>query len=247
MEAEAERIVQLSPLVPATQDQSSPYNYSSGSSPYDLESSAAASTTQPASNPYGLSNDRIELRGRVSTIPKGTLMLVKLDHPVSSFSSHVGDTVTGTLEGDIFIQDSVAIPSGSEVIGQVTNVNPSGRLGKHGEIEIRFNAVKTPDNRLIPLAAHVITKDESGVLKGNSYGHDILKGVGYAAGGTGVGAVLGTATGGLLGATGAGAVFGTAMGGIVGITYALTRTGKDVVLPMGSRLSVQTDQTVKVN
>ncbi|MDX2084338.1 MAG: hypothetical protein SFZ03_02995 [Candidatus Melainabacteria bacterium] len=189
------------------------------------------------------------LRGRVSTVPKGTNLLVKLDQPVSSFSNHLGDPITGTLENDVFLNDAVAIPAGSEVVGQVTAVSPSGRMGKHGEVEVRFFSIKTPDNNSIPIRAHIVTKDDTGVLKGNSYTKDLLTGVAIAGGATGIGALLGTATFGVLEgvSAGTGAALGTGVGGIVGLTYAVARKGKDVVIPTGSRLSLLLDQSVSVN
>jgi len=192
-------------------------------------------------------NENIPLRGRISTIPKGTSMLIKLDEPLSSFSTQFGQNVSAKLENDVFMNDTVAIPAGSEVIGQVTNVSPSGRLGKHGEIEIKFHSVKTPDGSMVPIRGHVVTSDDTGILRGNSYSMDVVKGVGIAAGGTGLGAVTGTALGGVLGVAGTGAVLGTGLGAVAGITYAATRKGKDVIIPSGARLSVKMDEDITLN
>lgn len=193
------------------------------------------------------SDEAIPLRGRISTIPKGTTMMIKLDQPVSSFSSNLGDAISATLENDIYVNDAVVVPAGSEVIGQVTNVNRSGKLGKHGEIDVRFFSIKTPDGVLVPIRAHVVTKDETGVLRGNSYATDIARGVGIAAGSTGVGAVLGVASGSLLGSVSSGVLFGTAMGGVAGISYALMRQGKDVIIPSGARMTIVADQPVSTD
>lgn len=180
----------------------------------------------------------IPLRGRISTIPKGTTMMVKLDQPISSFSTNLGDAVSGTLENDVFANDVVVVPAGSEVLGQVSNVKRAGRLGKHGELDIRFFSIKTPDGVVLPLRAHIVTKDDSGILRGNSYAMDVFKGIGITAGATGLGAALGVASGSLLGSVTRGVLFGTAMGGIAGATYAVMRQGKDVVIPSGSRISI---------
>ncbi|MEB3245547.1 MAG: hypothetical protein VKJ06_06145 [Vampirovibrionales bacterium] len=189
----------------------------------------------------------LALRGRVATIPDGTTLMASLDQPISSFTANLGDPVSGKIENDVFVNDAIVIPAGSEVLGQVANVSPSGRVGKHGEIDIKFFSAKTPQGNVIPLRASIVTKDDSGVLKGNSYAVDVLKGVGIAAGATGVGAVMGTAAGGLLGAAGSGAVFGTGVGALAGGTYALMRKGKDVLLPRGARVTLMTTQTTSVN
>ena len=52
-------------------------------------------------------NETVSLRGRVSTIPRGTMLMIKLDQPVSSFSNRVGDQITATLENDIFVNDAI--------------------------------------------------------------------------------------------------------------------------------------------
>ncbi len=187
-------------------------------------------------------SDAMALRGRVSTIPKGTTMIVKLDQPLSSYSSDLGESVGATLESDVFVNDQVAIPAGSEVIGQVTDVSPSGRVGKHGEVDVRFHSIRTPGGTVIPIRGHVVTEDSTGVLKGNSYKMDIAKGIGIAAGSTGVGALAGTAMGGLLGVAGTGAVMGTGVGALVGMGYAIGRKGKDVVIPSGARLSIKVNE-----
>jgi hypothetical protein len=206
-----------------------------------LSPMSANGTTSSPSMMTTSSEETIPLRGRISTIPKGATMMVKLDQPISSFSSNLGDAVSATLENDVFANDVVVVPAGSEVLGQVSNVKRAGRLGKHGEIDIRFFSVKTPDGVVVPIRAHVVTKDNSGILRGNSYAMDVFKGVGITAGATGIGAALGVASGSLMGSVAGGVLFGTAAGGIAGATYALMRQGKDVVIPSGSRVSIVSD------
>jgi hypothetical protein len=200
-------------------------------------------------NGSGVLNNKegVSLRGRVSTIPKGTMLMIKLDQPVSSFSNRVGDQISATLENDIFVNDSIAIPAGSQVQGQVANVQEAGHMGKHGTVDIRFNAIKTPDNQLVPIRAHVVTTDQSGILKGDTYKKDVLKGVAIAAGGTGVGTLMGLSAGALIGSAGAGALFGLSAGALGGMGYALMRKGKNVIVPTGSRMSIIVDQPVNVN
>lgn len=215
-------------------------SYPNYSSPSSTTGSMASTDTM------GLRNT-IPLRARVSSIPRGTTLMVKLDQPISSFSSQMGEQVTGTLENDILVNDAMAIPAGSEVVGQVSNVNHSGYLGKHGEIDVRFFSLKTPSGSVIPIRGHVVTKDDSGILKGNSYAADVAKNIGYGAGITGAGALGGTALGSMIGAAGSGAVFGTAVGGVAGLGYVMARKGKDVVIPSGSRISVKINEDTAVN
>lgn len=248
----ADGTIQLKPL----QQESTVY-----SSNYNNTTSSNAGTNAYNANPnggYGLNNsygssyytptdDTMTIRGRVVSIPKGTLLSIHTDLPITSAAAHMGDPVNATLENDIYVNDAVAIPAGSQVLGQVANVSNASHLGKHGEIDVRFDSVKLSDGRVVPISAHVVTKDQSGVLKGDTYGMDVAKGVGIAAGSTGVGTLMGTAAGSLLGSVGTGAVFGLGVGALGGMGYALARKGKDVVVPAGSRMSVMIDAPVTVN
>jgi hypothetical protein len=187
------------------------------------------------------------LRGRVISIPKGTLMTVQTNQPISSFGTRLGDTVSATLESDLFVNDAVAIPAGAQIMGQIANVVPASHLGKHGTIDVRFDSIKLADGRTVPMRAHIVTQDESGVLKGDSYMVDIAKGVGIAGVSTGIGTVMGTAAGSLLGSVGTGALFGLGVGALGGVGYAVARKGKEVVLPSSSRMSLMIDTPVTVN
>lgn len=191
-------------------------------------------------------NDNFALRGRVVSIPQGTVLMIRLDQPITSYGTNIGDPISATLENDVFIQDAVAIPAGSQVLGQVAQVTDARRLGLHGTVDVRFNTVKLPSGRTIPIRAHIVTTDETGLLKGDTYTKDIAKGVGIAAGGTGVGTLMGTAAGSLLGSVGTGAMFGLGVGALGGMGYALARKGKDVVIPASSRMSLIIDSPVQI-
>jgi hypothetical protein len=215
------------------------YNNSTSYSNTGSDSSYGSSN-----NNYGYDNT---LRGRLVSIPKGTLLTVQMDHPVIASVSHVGDPITATLESDVYVNDAVAIPAGSQVLGQVANVSPPGHMGKHGEVDVQFDSVKLQDGRVVPVHAHIVTQDQTGVLKGDTYTKDVLKGTGIAAGATGVGTLMGTAAGGLLGSVGTGALFGLGVGALGGMGYAIARKGKDVTLPSGSRMSLMVDTPVTFN
>ena len=223
-------IINLRPLTPDNN-----YNNSYNSNSY----------VNPAIN-VSPQQDRMALRGHISTVPRGTMLMVKIDQPISSFSSKLGDAVSATLENDIFINESIAVPAGSEVIGQVASADSASHLGKHGSVDVRFNSIKTPDGTMVPIRAHIVTTDQTGILKGDTYTKDVVKGVAIAAGGTGLGTLMGLSAGSLVGAAGAGALLGLGVGAVGGMGYALARKGKDVVVPMGSRMSIILDQEISV-
>jgi len=191
-------------------------------------------------------SDEVPLRGRVMALPKGTMVMIKLDQPVSS-SSKVGDPVSATVEGDVSYDGQVVIQAGSVLEGAVASVSPAGHLSKPGALEVQFYMVKTATGTNIPIRSHIVTADNTGILKGDTTQAQVLKTAGAAAGVTAAGTLMGTAAGSILGSVGGGAAFGLAAGGLAGLGYAVVREGKDVVLPQGARMSIILDQPVAVN
>jgi hypothetical protein len=241
--------------------------YSTGAAPGNP---AAATSTNLNANPnlngvnnnmnggYGLPNygssyytpsstETPTLSGHITSIPKGTTLSIQTDSAISSYAGHIGDPINATLENDLYINDNLAVPAGSQVQGQVANISNASMMGKHGSIDVRFDNIKLQDGRVIPINAHIVTHDKSGVLKGDSFAMDVAKGVGIAAGTTGAGVLMGTAAGSLLGSAGTGALFGLGVGALGGMGYAMARKGKDVIVPAGSRMNLIIDSPVTVN
>lgn len=187
------------------------------------------------------------LQARISAIPQGTVIMIKVDQPVNSVSSRIGDPIRGLVEADVYLGSQVVIPVGSAVDGSVINVTPASKLGKPGSIGVQFYTVKPPYGANIPIRAHVVTEDSTGVLRGDTAQAQVLKGIGTAAGGAAVGTLSGTALGSLMGATGGGAVLGLAVGSLAGMGYAMVREGKQVEIPAGARMSIMLDQPAATN
>jgi hypothetical protein len=199
------------------------------------------------SNPYAQTASTTPvLQASVAAIPAGQNLLVRLNEPASSQTARVGDTVSSTLNGPIVVNGVVMVPAGSEVLGSITQVSEAGRLGRHGELGLKFYSIRTPQGDTISIDGGIITADEKGLLKGDTYAMDIAKGVGIAALGTGIGAVGGTAIGGLLSVAGTGAAVGTAVGAIGGIGYAALREGKSVNLAKGTHLNIKLNQAAAI-
>ena len=231
---------------PASSDLDNGYGLPSyGNTYYAPANNASMNANNTLSNSTG--NGANTLNGHITAIPKGTLLSIQTDQAISSYAAHIGDPINATLENDLYINDSLAVPAGSQIQGQVVTVSNASMMGKHGEIDVRFDDVKLQDGRVIPINAHIVTHDKSGILRGDTYMVDVAKGVGIAAGATGAGALVGTAAGSLLGSVGTGAVFGLGVGALGGMGYAMARKGKDVIVPAGSRMSLVIDTPVTVN
>lgn len=62
------------------------------------------------------------------TIPGGTVLLVRINEPLSSDRNQVGDQFTGVLEQPLVINGWVVARRGQVVVGQVKSVQKAGRV-----------------------------------------------------------------------------------------------------------------------
>lgn len=198
------------------------------------------------SNNYNSQSTIPPLQAHVVTAPRGTSFEVVMNSTINSISSRLGDTISGTLEEPLIIDSKTVFPSGTEMRGQITFIESSGRVGKNASMDIRFTSAKLPTGERVPLNAKIITTDSSGVLYGGKKSNIVLKAAGTTVATTAVGAAAGAGTGAILGSVAGGALFGTAVGGLAGIGYAIYRKGKDIVLPSGTRLGLTLEQPLTV-
>lgn len=190
------------------------------------------------------------LQGRVATVPANTKFTGTLSTGVlSSELNKVGDEIRLNVDQPLMSSDNMAIiPAGSQILGKVTEVQPAGRTGKPGTLDISFNEIVTPNGQRYTIQGSVATED--GMLRGDTTKGRILKSAGTAAVGAGLGAALGTAMGPLSGGSvGKGAVYGTAVGAGAGALAAAAKKGKEVSIGSGDKLEIKLDQpiTVQVN
>ncbi len=143
-------------------------------------------------------------------IPSGTSIRVRMTDNLSSEQTQMGDTFRGTLDEPIVVGGRELYPKGSDVIGRVTDVHPTGRLSEPGELDLVLNTVSSGT---VAESIHV----EPLMLKGESHAKSNVTKIG---GGAALGAVIGAIAGG-----GKGAAIGTLAGGAAG-TGAAAATGK---------------------
>jgi hypothetical protein len=190
------------------------------------------------------------LQGRIATVPANTQFTGTLANgTISSELNKIGDTVTLQVDQPLISSDNrVIIPAGSQIVGRISQVEPSGRTGKNAALDIDFNEIVTPDGQRYQIQGSVATED--GMLHGGTTKGRILRALGSTAIGAGLGAALGTAMGPLSGGkVGKGAIYGTAVGAGVGAAAAGLQKGKDVAITSGDKLQIKLDQpiTVQIN
>jgi hypothetical protein len=168
------------------------------------------------------------------TVSKGTEMHLTLTtDTLSSATSQTGDTFSVKTNDPVVVGDQVAIPAGSIIYGQVTDVVPAkkGLQDKGGALTLSFDKVVTPSGFSAPMAATLTGVGKSGKKTAGIIG-------GSAAGGAVLGKVLGGST--------KDAAVGAVVGGAIGTAIAAGTKGKEVEIPVGSHLAVRLDQSLTI-
>jgi len=178
------------------------------------------------------------LKGTVITVPVGTSFEIITNSEINTKKNHVGEIFTATLNQPISVGTDIVIPAGSEVFGQVTYSEDAGRVGRNAIMEIKFTSVKPPYGNKIPMMGKIVTKDKTGVLRGGSLKNQLVKNVSSVAATTAGGLAVGTGIGAIASEAGAGALIGSAVGGVVGIGYIIVKKGREVNLPIGTKMIV---------
>jgi hypothetical protein len=172
------------------------------------------------------------------TLPSGSTVEVRLDQEIGTKVSKVGDSFTATVENAVVAQNGVTVvPAGSKVHGKVTGVDNSDRVGDAAVIKIDFERL-TVNGQDHPFNAKVTATNLQ--TRGGDTRDETLKkaGIGAAAGAV-LGAVL---SGGDLDKI----LLGGALGAAAGTAISLGMGETEAVLPAGTRMTLQTTQTVSM-
>jgi hypothetical protein len=195
-----------------------------------LDASNAAATkaaAAPAGNgDNAAARSASESSFREVTIPAGTLLAVELQSSVASDTSSIEDPVRARLRKPVMIDGVAALPTGSNLLGTVTEATRSGRVKGRARVGFRFNSIEPAgrDARL-DIRTGVIAREAAATKK-----QDAAK-IGIPAG---AGAVIGGIVGG-----GDGAAKGAAIGGAAGTGVVLSTRGKELRFGPGADFSVK--------
>jgi hypothetical protein len=108
------------------------------------------------------------------TIPQGTQLTARLASQLDSGQVQVGDPVTMDVLEDLKIENAIAIPRGSIVMGHVTNAKGARKMGRGGQLDISFETVTAGDGTRVPISGGTFAKGKGG------YGGGSLVGAGAA-------------------------------------------------------------------
>jgi hypothetical protein len=183
------------------------------------------------------------------TIQPGTKFKTRLETPISSKLSEVGDTIIVTLLEPMAVDTQHVLPRGTEMTGKVTFVKRAGKVKGRAEVYALINELTTnygsePIQVSIDAADDVandekIRTDEEGKLKSNK---DLGDDVEDATRGASLGSLGSTPVAIATGSVGA-AIAGPAAGAIAGL---LLSRGKEVRLPVGTVFRMKFDKELTV-
>jgi hypothetical protein len=159
---------------------------------------------------------------RIVTIPAGTALPLELTTAVSSATAQVETPVSARLRRAVTIDGATALPAGTVLHGEVSEVERAGRVQGRSRLALRFTSVVI-DGRRESLRTNPVTFEGEATKS-----EDATK--------IGAGAGIGAAIGGILGG-GSGAAKGAVIGGAAGTGAVLATRGKEVELAAGSDLN----------
>jgi LssY C-terminus len=130
---------------------------------------------------------------RAQTIAEGTVLNVRLRHPLYSYSAERGQRIDAVLVAPATAEGAVLLPTGSELRGHLTDVRKVGfgLMRERARIGFAFDQVRVPDGTTVPIATRlhaVINARESLDASHRIVGIRATATLGYSASGWIVGA-----------------------------------------------------------
>jgi hypothetical protein len=98
------------------------------------------------------------LRSDNLVVPAKTRFTARLERSLDSRVNIEGEQVKATLTSPLSKKDTLLVPPGSVLTGQITRVVAAHRgFGANGRVEITFTSINTPEGQVIPILATVDT------------------------------------------------------------------------------------------
>ena len=179
-------------------------------------------------------------------LPAGTGVKMKLETPISTSSTKVGDTFSGRVTEPVMRDGKEVIPVGATIQGRVARITTPRRIQGVPTIGIDPESITMPTGEKYSLNAAVVDTskethtrvNDEGEIKGT--GHDkrdlLVAGVGVGAG-AGVGAAIGG---------GKGALVGAVIGGAAAAGHWLWRR-HSAELPAGTEITMELSRPMQLS
>lgn len=168
------------------------------------------------------------------TIPAGTQFDVEVTSHLASNTSSPGQSFRVRVAQNVRADGEVAIPAGSEILGEVVQAVPLRKVGGQAKLELRFTDLVLPSGTTVPIDASFVQQGR------NETGRDAAA----IGGGAAAGAILGRVV--KKGDRSKGTLIGAILGAAAGAVIASRTPGEEVVIPEGTVLGVKLDDSVQV-
>jgi hypothetical protein len=161
---------------------------------------------------------------------------LQVESGITSERARVEDEVVARVTRDVRVGDRIAIPAGSRAHGEVTLVEPGGRLKERARLGVRFTSIVLADGTRLPIETETIYRE------GDAPGAESAAKIGGGAiGGAIIGGILGGAKGAAIGgAVGAGAGSGAVLAG--GRNAATLSAGSPVTVRLEEPVTVTVER-----
>lgn len=96
-----------------------------------------------------------------TSVAKDTLVKIKIDSPLSTKTSRVGDVVNFQAADDIFVGGILVIAKGSQGFGKVQKIESAQNFGRDAKLEISFDTIELLDSSTLPVFMGEKAKEET--------------------------------------------------------------------------------------
>jgi hypothetical protein len=126
--------------------------------------------------------------GSMIAIPAGSRIALVLTQPIQTRYVHRGDDVYAQVVSPVTAGNQVVIPPGTFVQGKIDKIE---RQGGRGDIRLQSMSISFPDGYTLPIAGPITLDSPDGYAWKDPGGKRGGAALGFAAGGAGVGALIG--------------------------------------------------------
>lgn len=155
-------------------------------------------------------------------IPSGEVLRVRLEEPVNTRRNRAGDVFRATLDAPVIVDGKTVLPAGTSFVGHVTDAAESGRMRGRAVLALTLDSFRLEGSERRIRTERVVRQGEAHKKRN----------IGFIAGGSGLGAVIGAIAGG-----GKGAAIGALAGGAGGAAGAAATGKQQIGLPAEALVS----------
>lgn len=168
----------------------------------------------------------------INQLQAGTLIRLRMDNEINSRVASVNDTFTSTVAEPVIIRESIVLPIGTVIEGQVTKVKRAASGREDGSMEISFETIHLANGTKQKIQGVLVERLKAASV---SRATNVLTVLG------------GTLIGGLIGGISNvenGALVGAGIGAGAGSGIALLRKGRDVSIKADEEFEIKLLKTV---